>query len=302
MFESQPPRNRKLYAGDKVSALVQDFYPQNTIEVNGESFYKVQLSNVARALEVRSDYFHQVEAFVKLEPENPYDKNAVAVYVHDEKVGYVNRNDAPVFQEALKDIHGQAWVMAAIKHVTEIDQYRVRLMVQVPVTLDPRAYPLIDLSALEEVELEKAGIGWGGIRRLNWRKEYLERGKGIQFAGPATVLLTCVSNPDGSSAVRMVGAGTTIREFDADGFPDLYDAVLEVNQAAWATVSFVDRGDGQSVSMFFVTGEGFPKIQSLWPGAEWPIENDAVFPEDLFIDIENYISDSNSRDSDGTDF
>jgi hypothetical protein len=166
VFESQPPRNRKLYAGDKVSALVQDFYPQNTIEVNGESFYKVQLSNVARALEVRSDYFHQVEAFVKLEPENPYDKNAVAVYVHDEKVGYVNRNDAPVFQEALKDIHGQAWVMAAIKHVTEIDQYRVRLMVQVPVTLDPRAYPLIDLSALEEVELEKAGIGWGGIRRF----------------------------------------------------------------------------------------------------------------------------------------
>jgi hypothetical protein len=302
VFESQPPRNRKLYAGDKVSALLQDFYPQNTIEVNGESFYKAHLSNLARALEVRSDYFHQVEAFVKLEPENPHDKNAVAVYVHDQRVGYVNRIDAPVFQEALKDIDGQAWVMAAIKHVTEIDQYRVRLMVQVPVVLDPRAYPLIDLSELEEVVLEKAGRGWGGIRRLNWRRENLERGNQIQFAGPATVLLTCVHKADGTSAVKMIGSGTTIREFSADEFPDLYDAVLEVNQAAWATVSFVDRGDGQSVSMFFVSGEGFPKIQSLWPGAGWPIENEDVFLEDLFIDIETDTSERNSRDPDGTDF
>lgn len=273
MFGGRPSRFRKLYAGDRVGELLADFYPNNTIEVSGESFHKNHLSLIARTLEFTSDEFHQVEAYIRREPENEHDPNAVAVFVMDEKVGYVNRGEAPLFADVLRENGGAVWVLAAIKHVTEIDQYRVRLMVEkTDIQIDMRAFPFLDLSYLEPKKVKRDSPLAEKLTYLSWRTEYVTPEQTLRFAGPSTTYLVLVSTEEHPSLIRVICLGTVIAEFLPDDEPELFDAILEVNQCAWASLSFFDDGSSESFDMFFTKGEGFPKIASFHPGAVWEEE------------------------------
>lgn len=58
-----------------------------------------------------------VQATLAAEPDNPYDGNAVAIYVGSEKVGYLGRNVAAPYQALLLDLHRRdayAWCAASI--------------------------------------------------------------------------------------------------------------------------------------------------------------------------------------------
>jgi hypothetical protein len=269
----QPSRFRKLFAGDRVGELLAEFYPDNTVEVNGESFYKNHLSGIARSLELTSDKFHQVEAYILSERENAHDPNAVAVYIFGDKVGYVNKVEAPLFAKVLSENGGGVWVLAALKHVTDIDQYRVRLMVEkTDMQIDMRAFPLLDLSYLEPKRVKRDSDLAAKLSDLAWRTEFLQPGESLSFAGPSTAYLVLVSDENNKSKIRVICLGLIIAEYTADEEPDLFDAILEVNQCAWASLSFFDDGKTDSFEMFFSKGEGFPKIETFHPGAIWAQE------------------------------
>jgi hypothetical protein len=269
MFNRQPARNRKLYAGEKIYDLTEEFYPENTIEVNGESFHKNHLYDIYRNLDLKSDKFHQIEAFLRAEPENPHDPNAVAVIIQDEKVGYINHHEAPFFRDVLESAGGVVWVLAAIKHVSEINQYRVRLLVSMPPQFDPRAHSFLDLSDLESMTVFKTDPVPHPLDWISWRTEQMSPQVTLKFAGPYSALFTCVSTAEADSVIRMIGPGGAIFDLSVDDNPDLFDALLDVNQAAWLSVSFLDDGSDRYFSMFFNAEEGLPRIDTLSPSAEW---------------------------------
>ncbi|MFM2237985.1 MAG: hypothetical protein RL389_332 [Actinomycetota bacterium] len=261
-----PSRYRKLYAGPNIDALLQDFYPDDTIEVNGESFYKNELAAIARTLEMKPDKFTQVEAFVTREPENEFDPNAVAVYIHEKKVGYVNKLEAPMVSAGLKSLGSAAWVMAGIKEVTEIGQYRVRLMAHKPISFDPRVFEFLDLSdqsgwIIEDTE----DATYKNFADLYWRQEQIATDDYLMFSGPFTVLLNTANSPTGGDAVAVNWRGQTIKLLEASEYPDIFDAVLEVNQFAWAAINLMQTRDDDDIHVFFSKEEGTPSISSYAP-------------------------------------
>jgi HIRAN domain len=77
------------------------------LEVVGESHYQDALTEFAslQGADVRMGV--SVEHYVLLvaEPENPYDRNAVSVWLNGEKVGYLSRDDASQLQPGLIRLH-----------------------------------------------------------------------------------------------------------------------------------------------------------------------------------------------------
>jgi len=261
-----PSRYRKLYAGPNIEELLHDYYPENTIEVNGESFHKNELAQIAQSLEMKSDKFTQVEAFIVTEPDNEFDPNAVAVYIHEKKIGYVNRQEAPMVSAGLKSLGSAAWVMAGIKEVTEIGQYRVRLMAHKPITFDPRVFEFIDLShqsgwIIDNPEDPK----YKQFENLYWRQEQIATDDYLMFTGPLTVLLNAANSPTGGDAVAVNWRGETIKILEASEYPDIFDAVLEVNQFAWASISLMQTRENDDMHVFFSKEEGTPRISSFAP-------------------------------------
>ena len=265
-----PSRYRKLYAGPNIQELLHNYYPDDTIEVNGESFYKKELAAIARTLQMEPDRFVQVDAFVIVEPENEFDPNAVAVYIHEQRIGYVNKAEAADISKQLRKLGGSAWVMAGIKQVTGIDQYRVRLMVYKPLLLDPRAYPFVDLSGLEPFSFNLVDKEFEGLNRIQARTEQLSPTVTMHFAGPRTVLLECVNDEKGGSAVAMYGEGRLLCTFGANEYPEIFDAVLEMNQKVWASIALTAQEPKVEVTMFFVGQEGRPLINTITPENPWP--------------------------------
>ena len=273
-----PSRYRKLYAGPNIEQLLHDFFPEDTIEVSGESFYKSELSQIAQSLEMKTDKFTQVEAYVAVEPENEFDSNAVAVYIHDQKIGYVNKVEAPDVSKALIALGGSAWVMAGIKRVTAIGQYRVRLMVYKPLLLDPRVYPWVNLSYVEPITYKFVDEGFENLEKMPFRTEFLGPGKQMHFAGPRTVLLECVDDGQGGSSVAMFGEGRQLTVFSAKEYPEIFDAVLEMNQRVWSTIALTAESPKVEISLFFVSGQGYPEIKTITPENPWP---DQTEPGDI---------------------
>lgn len=264
-----PSRYRKLYAGPNVGALLEDFYPADTIEVNGESFYKNALATIAMTLEMKPDKFTQVEAFVVTEPENEFDPNAVAVYIHEKKVGYVNKHEAPMVSAGLKALGSSAWVMAGIKHVTEIDQYRVRLMAHKPITFDPRVFEFLDLSDQNGWTLQdQDDATYKKFETIYWRQEQVSQTDYLYFAGPLTVLLNTANSPKGGDAVAVNWRGETIKILEASEYPEIFDAVLEVNQFAWASINLMQPSETGDMHIFFTKEAGTPSINSFAPKPE----------------------------------
>jgi HIRAN domain len=65
----------------------------DTVDIVGESHYQAQLESVAGG---KGEESCELEKFAYLvrEPDNPYDRNAVAVYIDGGIVGYLSRDDA----------------------------------------------------------------------------------------------------------------------------------------------------------------------------------------------------------------
>lgn len=85
------------------------------VDVVGESHYQRAIERIAGK---RTDESKRVAAVAILlrEPGNPYDKNAVAVFIRGHQVGYLAREDASLFQPLLLDLEarGEAAVCDAL--------------------------------------------------------------------------------------------------------------------------------------------------------------------------------------------
>jgi ssDNA-binding Zn-finger/Zn-ribbon topoisomerase 1 len=65
--------------------------PQD-LDVVGESFYHAALAGIRAALhDTNAGFEVRVVALIRREPENKYDRNAIAVYVHGAQVGHLDR-------------------------------------------------------------------------------------------------------------------------------------------------------------------------------------------------------------------
>ncbi len=79
------------------------------IEVVGESFRRDAIKRVAGEHGTESALQH-AQAFLYPEPTNPYDANAVMVFIGGEHVGYLNRHDAPHYQPLLLELERSGYM------------------------------------------------------------------------------------------------------------------------------------------------------------------------------------------------
>jgi len=75
----------------------------NSLDVVGESNYQGALEKVAGGKAERPTEVQAMACLVR-EPENPYDRNAVAVYMRGQQVGHLSRNDASQYAPILDDL------------------------------------------------------------------------------------------------------------------------------------------------------------------------------------------------------
>lgn len=94
LFGSATPPQR---AGEIVGNSDFDY------EIVGESFYQQALSLICGG---KTETGHNLftTATLILESDNPYDRNAVAVYIAGYKVGHLNRREAAAFRSILADV------------------------------------------------------------------------------------------------------------------------------------------------------------------------------------------------------
>ncbi|GLQ20005.1 HIRAN domain-containing protein [Algimonas porphyrae] len=71
-------------------------------DVVGESNYQLALKDIAGGYRRESQYI-ECEAEIHLEPDNPYDPNAVKVVIENEVVGYIPAKDATRVGNSLRD-------------------------------------------------------------------------------------------------------------------------------------------------------------------------------------------------------
>lgn len=100
-------------------------------EIVGESRYQAELASIAGPKDSEGKWF-ECEADIRPEPENPYDRNALAVYIWQKKVGYFSRDDAEAWSAAMyrNGIHGftcDAVITGGWKNNRDEGHYGVRL-------------------------------------------------------------------------------------------------------------------------------------------------------------------------------
>lgn len=79
-------------------------------DIVGESYYQDALSRICGGK--REDgHEHYCTAHLVAEPDNPYDRNAVAVYIEGHKVGHIPRAAAP---RMAKSLRGQTAAVDAV--------------------------------------------------------------------------------------------------------------------------------------------------------------------------------------------
>jgi hypothetical protein len=97
---------------------VQLYEGREDLEVVGEASYQDNLWRIIR--ERRSPdgrVREEVYAVLAAEPDNPYDANAVAVWIQGLKVGYLSREDARRYRpglQALEQKHGKPIALAGV--------------------------------------------------------------------------------------------------------------------------------------------------------------------------------------------
>ena len=279
-----PSRFRRLYPGDNLSELLEDFFPNNSVEANGESFHKEELEQICRSLEAVPDEFKAVDAFLVREPENVYDANAVAVYIHEKEVGYIPRSQAAIFSEFLKHHQDKIWVMAAVRFVSALGQYRVRLFAKSPLSLDESALPIIDVNGFTQFNFDDVTDGIIALEGLSehhplipWRYEQIGKHKHVSFCGPLKIQLergtAFASSPElnvqqGHGVVHIIIDGTIVGKIgQSDENFDLLDQRLsELDGLALSSINGFSGDNGNSY--FWFTNDLKPKAEELPPPVE----------------------------------
>ena len=81
----------------------QDAVKELGIENEEYRYTKKQIIEEGLEDEEISDYsFYPMDAYLIEEPENPYDSNAIAIYVHDSKIGYVDSGLTSIVKKILR--------------------------------------------------------------------------------------------------------------------------------------------------------------------------------------------------------
>ena len=95
---------------------VQLYEGRGDLEVVGEASYQDNLWRIVGGRSSPNDRVRmEVYAVLVAEPDNPYDANAVSVWVQGLKVGYLSRDDARRYQAGLLDLeqlHGKPIALA----------------------------------------------------------------------------------------------------------------------------------------------------------------------------------------------
>lgn len=265
-----PSRFRRLYPGDNLAELLEDFYPRNSVEVNGESFHKQELKSVYHYLGANPDVFVSVDAVLEREASNPFDANAVAVYVQEKKIGYIPKELAQTFAEFLdSNRYRSIWASAALKYVSSIAQFRVRLMVQMPLARDLNNVMFAPSSFLPQGVLSK---NWKDDRdfdvsRIPWRIEYAGEGKYMKYAGPfpgifqdggywAEASDDMQSYDDGGAKVELICLGSLWTHFLDSEYYDLVQFTNENDGLCRTDVYLLsEEGADEKIKFYFGQGE-----------------------------------------------
>lgn len=75
----------------------------DTVPVVGESHYQDELDRICGG-RCEDGHHREVVAVLMAEPSNPYDHNAVAVYVESVKIGHLSRDDALAYKTIVADL------------------------------------------------------------------------------------------------------------------------------------------------------------------------------------------------------
>ncbi len=276
-----PSRDRRLFPGIRTDELCQDYFPANTVEVNGESFYRKELLEIHRYLGGDHDVFIAVDAFLLAEPDNSWDENAVAVYIHEKKVGYVPKELAPFFSEFIQDGSNDGyWVYAAVKYVSSLNQFRVRLLVQFPLLRDINNLPFVPAADLPSEPMsfygEKAKMF--NFDLVEWRPEYLGNFKKLYFAGPFPAVLTHVgqwvewneelSEPeDAGETVRLTLLGTATSIFESYSDAVLAHSVKKLNGLARAEIHLIWDKENEHIPKYVFSKEEAVSSERIHPDA-----------------------------------
>lgn len=265
-----PSRFRRLYPGDNLSELLEDFFPNNSVEVNGESFHKEELTNVYHYLGAKPDVFVAVEAVLERDASNPWDSNAVAVYIQEKKVGYVPKELAEKFSDFLdRNRYQSIWASAALKYISSIGQFRVRLMVQMPLSRDLNNLMFAPPSSLPQRVLSR---NWKDDRnfdvsRIPWRVEYAGEGKYMKYAGPFPGIFQdggywAEPSEDregydaGGAKVELVCLGTVWTYFQDDEYYDLVNFTNKNDGVCRTDVYLLsEQGTEEKIKFYFGLGE-----------------------------------------------
>lgn len=279
-----PSRFRRLYPGDNLSELLEDFFPNNSVEVNGESFHKEELEQICRSIEAVPDEFKAVDAYLVREPNNEFDANAVAVYIHEKKVGYIPKTQAANFSEFLKNHEDRIWVVAAVRFVSALGQYRVRFFANSPFSLDENALPIIDVTGFTQINFDDEMDGDLTFEALSvhhpiipWRHEQIGKHEHVSFCGPLKVLLereapsfeSSESNERRSQGViHIIINGTNVGKIWPvdENFGLLDQRLSELGGLALSSMNAFASDNGESY--FWLTNDLKPKVEELPPPVE----------------------------------
>lgn len=94
------PRAEKSTVQLSVIELCEDGY----CAVVGESFYQDALRATSRASSVGPEGRPEFTAVLVREPDNPYDKNAIAVYSTEGKIGHLSREAALTYADLFSEV------------------------------------------------------------------------------------------------------------------------------------------------------------------------------------------------------
>jgi hypothetical protein len=85
------------------------------LDVVGESYYHAALAGIRAGLNASPHRFElRAAAALVREPDNAYDKNSIAVFIHGVQVGHLDRYDAEEYQGILKRRGDRMWVQAVV--------------------------------------------------------------------------------------------------------------------------------------------------------------------------------------------
>jgi len=273
-----PSRFRRLNPGSNLSELLDDFFPANSFEVNGETFHREELEQICQFIGGKHDQFKAVDAFLKREPENPFDPNAVAVYVHEKKVGYVPKNQAFEFSKFLLDYENGIWVHAAIRFVSALGQYRIRFFAQTPFELDLSALPILDAKEIPQIEFENSqpqDDHYLDEDKLQWRTEQVSSTDFVSYCGPETVRLELVDWRELNSRNEDLRVGFSIKIFKNnhrigiisdlhESYNFLYERLWNVGGIALSTL----YGVSADTTQFWFSNDLKPKAEAQEPDLE----------------------------------